>query len=57
MNLAYGMLVGGAAGILVGLLFGDVCEVVGPIGSAYVMLLEATVYPYLISSLLCRSLP
>jgi proton glutamate symport protein len=51
------VLVGGAVGILVDLLFGDVCEVVRPIGSAYVMLLEAAVYPYLICSLLCRSLP
>jgi proton glutamate symport protein len=52
MNLAYGVLVGRTAGILVGLLFGSSCEVLRPIGSAYVMLLEAAVYPYLICSLL-----
>ena len=52
MNLAAWVLVGGAAGILVGLLFGDDCAILSPIGFAYVGLLQAAVYPYLICSLL-----
>jgi Bacterial extracellular solute-binding proteins, family 3 len=52
MNLAYWVLVGGAAGVLAGLFFGSSGEVLRAIGSAYVMLLEAAVYLYLICSLL-----
>ncbi len=52
MNLAVRVLVGGVAGILAGLFFGDYCGVLRPVGFAYVMLLEAAVYPYLICSLL-----
>jgi len=52
MNLAAWVLVGGAAGILVGLAFGDDCAILSPIGFAYVGLLQAAVYPYLICSLL-----
>ncbi len=52
MNLASWVLIGGVAGILTGLFFGSDCAVLSPIGFAYVMLLEAAVYPYLICSLL-----
>ena len=52
MNLAVRVLIGGLAGLLAGLFFGDYCGVLRPIGFAYVMLLEAAVYPYLICSLL-----
>ena len=52
MNLAFWVLIGGVAGILAGLFFGDYCATLAPVGFAYVMLLEAAVYPYLICSLL-----
>ena len=52
MNLASWVLVGGAAGVVAGVLFGDACAILSPIGFAYVGLLEAAVYPYLICSLL-----
>jgi Na+/H+-dicarboxylate symporter/ABC-type amino acid transport substrate-binding protein len=52
LNLASWVLVGGAAGIAAGVLFGDACAMLRPIGFAYVGLLEAAVYPYLICSLL-----
>ena len=52
MNLASWVLVGGAAGIAAGVLFGDACAILSPIGFAYVGLLEAAVYPYLVCSLL-----
>jgi len=52
MNLASWVLVGGAAGILAGTVFGDDCAILNPIGFAYVGLLQAAVYPYLICSLL-----
>lgn len=40
------------AGLLAGLFFGEYCAWLSPIGSAYVMLLQAAVYPYVITSLL-----
>src|SRR5262245_24366750 len=52
MNLASWVLVGGAAGILAGIMFGGSCAVLSPIGTIYVGLLQAAVYPYLICSLL-----
>lgn len=52
MNLASWVLVGGAAGILAGIVFGESCAILSPIGFAYVGLLQAAVYPYLICSLL-----
>jgi Na+/H+-dicarboxylate symporter/ABC-type amino acid transport substrate-binding protein len=52
VNLALWVLIAGLAGLFVGLFFGDYCGVFRPIGFAYVMLLEAAVYPYLICSLL-----
>jgi len=46
------VLIGGILGIGVGVFFGDYSSVLAPVGSAYVMLLQAAVYPYLVSSLL-----
>lgn len=52
MSLAAWIGVGAAGGVLTGIFAGDACKVLQPVGSAYVMLLESVVYPYLISSLL-----
>jgi proton glutamate symport protein len=52
MNLASWVLVGGVAGILIGITFGESCAILSPIGFVYVGLLQAAVYPYLICSLL-----
>ncbi|HEY7296340.1 MAG TPA: cation:dicarboxylase symporter family transporter [Xanthobacteraceae bacterium] len=52
MNLASWVLVGGLAGVLAGITFGERCAVLSPIGFTYVGLLQAAVYPYLICSLL-----
>ena len=40
MNLASWVLVGGAAGIVAGVLFGDACAMLRPVGFAYVGLLD-----------------
>jgi proton glutamate symport protein len=52
MNLASWVLVGGVAGILAGITFGESCAILSPIGFVYVGLLQAAVYPYLVCSLL-----
>ena len=52
MNLASWVLVGGVAGVLAGITFGESCAILSPIGFVYVGLLQAAVYPYLICSLL-----
>lgn len=44
--------VGAVCGVATGLVAGESCKVLQPVGTAYVMLLESVVYPYLISSLL-----
>lgn len=44
--------VGAVLGIATGLFLGDAAAVLQPVGTAYVMMLEAVVYPYIISSLL-----
>lgn len=44
--------IGAVAGILAGIGFGERMAVFRPIGSAYAMLLQIAVYPYLLSSLL-----
>lgn len=46
---------GAILGILAGIIFGQYCGYLRPIGSLYVLLLQVAVYPYVISSLL-RSL-
>ena len=52
MNLAAWIGVGAGCGVAAGLLGGESCQVLKPVGAGYVMLLESVVYPYLISSLL-----
>lgn len=44
--------IGALCGVATGLAVGDSCKLLQPVGTAYVMLLESAVYPYLISSLL-----
>ena len=44
--------IGGLAGILAGIFFGEYCRVLSPFGSAYIMLLQSAVFPYLICSLI-----
>lgn len=39
-------------GIFAGLFFGEYCKILAPIGSIFVMLLEAVLYPFLVSSLI-----
>ena len=51
-NLPLWVAVGALLGIFAGIFFGEGCKVLSPIGSAYVMLLQAVVYPYIICSLL-----
>ena len=51
-NLPLWVAVGAFLGIMAGLFFGGYCRVFSSIGSAYVMLLQAVVYPYIICSLL-----
>lgn len=51
-NLPLWVAIGALLGIFAGIFFGEDCKVLSPIGSAYVMLLQAVVYPYIICSLL-----
>jgi Na+/H+-dicarboxylate symporter/ABC-type amino acid transport substrate-binding protein len=44
--------IGGLAGILAGIFFGEYCRVLSPLGSAYIMLLQSAVFPYLVCSLI-----
>jgi Na+/H+-dicarboxylate symporter len=44
--------IGGLAGILAGIFFGEYCRVLSPLGSAYIMFLQSAVFPYLICSLI-----
>ncbi len=46
------IVVGAVFGVAAGLFLGDAAAMFEPIGTAYVMLLEAVVYPYIICSLL-----
>lgn len=45
-------MIGAVLGVAAGLFLGDEAAVLQPVGTAYVMMLEAVVYPYIISSLL-----
>ena len=38
--------IGGFAGILAGIFFGEYCRVLSPIGSAYIMLLQFGDFPF-----------
>lgn len=51
MSLAGWIGVGAGAGLALGLVVGENCTILAPVGKAYVMLLQSVVYPYLISSL------
>ena len=51
-NLPLWVAVGAFLGIMAGIFFGEYCRALSSIGSAYVMLLQAVVYPYIICSLL-----
>jgi len=46
------VIIGLVLGMLAGLFFGEYCKVLAPIGSIFVMLLEAVLYPFLVSSLI-----
>ncbi|MGH7850913.1 MAG: cation:dicarboxylate symporter family transporter [Thermodesulfobacteriota bacterium] len=46
------VIVGLILGIFAGVFFGEYCKVLAPIGSVFVMLLEAVLYPFLVSSLI-----
>ena len=46
------IVIGAVLGVAAGLFLGDEAAVLRPVGKAYVMMLEAVVYPYIISSLL-----
>jgi proton glutamate symport protein len=44
--------IGGLAGIIAGIFFGEYCRILSPLGSAYIMLLQSAVFPYLVCSLI-----
>jgi len=46
------VMIGAFCGIATGIFLGDYASIFQPIGSIYIMLLEAAVYPYIISALL-----
>ncbi|MEW6144547.1 MAG: cation:dicarboxylase symporter family transporter [Thermodesulfobacteriota bacterium] len=46
------VIIGLVLGIFAGLFFGEYCRVLAPVGSVFVMLLEAVLYPFLVSSLI-----
>lgn len=50
--LARNVMIGAFAGIIVGILFGDYCAILDPIGVIYTRLLQVAVYPYLICTLI-----
>ena len=52
MGFALQVFTGLILGVSAGLFFGEYCEVLEPIGRVFIMLLEAFLYPFLISSLL-----
>ncbi len=52
ISLPVWILLGALAGILAGVVFGDRATIVQPLGSAYAMMLQVAVYPYLLCSLL-----
>ena len=51
-KLSRQILIGCVLGIIAGVFFGEYCNYLGWIGTAYTMLLEAVVFPYIICSLL-----
>jgi len=52
MSLPVKVMIGAFLGMATGIFLGDYASIFQPIGSIYIMLLEAAVYPYIISALL-----
>ncbi|MGH7059309.1 MAG: dicarboxylate/amino acid:cation symporter, partial [Stellaceae bacterium] len=52
IGLPVWILIGAVTGIAAGVVFGERAAVLQPVGSAYAMMLEVAVYPYLLCSLL-----
>jgi Na+/H+-dicarboxylate symporter/ABC-type amino acid transport substrate-binding protein len=52
ISLTFQMAIATVLGILVGLFFGDLCDVFAPYSSAYIMLLKVTAVPYLIGAII-----
>jgi Na+/H+-dicarboxylate symporter len=52
LSLPVKILLGAGLGLLAGVFFGDSCAVLRPVGKAYVMCLQAPVYPYLVAALM-----
>jgi proton glutamate symport protein len=52
LSLPVKILLGASLGLLAGVFFGDSCAVLRPLGKAYVMCLQAPVYPYLVAALM-----
>ena len=52
VGLPVWILIGAAAGIAAGVVFGERAAILKPLGSAYAMMLQVAVYPYLLCSLL-----
>jgi proton glutamate symport protein len=52
VGLPIWILIGAAAGVLAGVVFGERAAILKPLGSAYAMMLQVAVYPYLLCSLL-----
>ena len=52
ISLALQMLIATGLGLLVGIFFGDLCQVFAPYAGAYIMILKITAVPYLIGALI-----
>ncbi len=52
IGLAGWLIIGAILGIAAGVFLGDYCKVLNPIGVGYVMLLQAPIYPLLVSALI-----
>ena len=46
------ILIGAVAGVIAGVVLGERMAILKPLGSAYAMMLQVVVYPYLLCSLL-----
>lgn len=52
MSLGNGILIGLFLGIITGLFFGESCSIFDPVGSAFIALLQMSVLPYIVVSML-----
>jgi len=52
MSLTFQMAIATVLGIIVGLFFGDYCQIFSPWASAYIMILKITAVPYLIGAIM-----